>query len=76
MLLNIIDFIKALKYIKQFIEWFDLYIIKKKGNAKVDKLTEANSKVDEANKINDDIERLKQKQEAASNAEKAISGND
>ena len=68
----ILDLIKFFKFA---VEWFNAFVLKKKQQGELGKLQDAEKKIEEANKIEDDKERLKKKAEAANEIERTIAGN-
>lgn len=66
--------LQALKYVKQFIEWFQAYVLKKKGQANVDKVDAAAKAIDEANNLKDESARIAAKQKAMKEMQDALNG--
>jgi hypothetical protein len=66
--------LQALKYIKQFGDWYKSVILKKKTTDQVEKIANANKKIDEAKGLEDDLTRLKEKANAVKAIEDSLSG--
>lgn len=80
--LNPMTWIKILSLVKSLwdsasllISWIYRYFTKKKQQEEIKKAQEAVSEIEEANKIEDDNERLKKKAEAACKLEKSLNPN-
>jgi hypothetical protein len=67
--------LKAIKLIKSLIDWLNAYWLNKKQTGDLGKIQDAEKKIEEAAKIADDAERIKQKTGAGREIEKTISGN-
>lgn len=66
--------LQALKYVKQFIDWLNAYVLKKKGEANVSKVDAAAKAIDEANKLKDESARIAAKQKAMKEMQDALNG--
>lgn len=71
---NLVKFLQALKYLKQFIDWYKSVVLKRKVDRQVERIEEANKKADEAEKISDDAARLEEKKRAAKAIQDSLSG--
>lgn len=69
---KILAFIKLLKDLKQLWKYVEAYILNKKQEGQLGKIQDGEKKIEEANKIKDDQERLKKKAEGVNEIENNI----